>query len=155
MGKLNFRWLIDGEVAGHKAPGSEEDLYYLKELGIEALVRMVEDHVANVSCAQVEKVGLIDCHEPVLESAAPSQVQIDKIITFIKRSVAEGKPVGVSCRAGIGRTGTILACYLVSKCHTAVQAIEEVRNMRPGSIITEDQEKAVYMYADRVGESQV
>lgn len=155
MGKLNLRWLISGEVAGHKAPDSEDDLHYLKETGIEAVVRMVEDNVASISCAQVEKSGLIDFHEPVPESTAPSQVQIDRIIAFMKRSVAEKKPVGVSCRAGIGRTGMILACYLVSKCHAAEQAIEEVRNMRPGSITTEDQEEAVYMYARRIGQSQV
>ena len=52
--------------------------------------------------------------------------------------------IGVHCRMGMGRTGSMLACYL-AKCKnlTAEEAIQEIRRLRPGSIETEDQEKVV------------
>ena len=66
-------------------------------------------------------------------------------------SVSAGRPVGVSCGAGLGRTGTILACYLVSQCFSAEEAINKVRVRRPGSIETREQEDAILAYAKTVG----
>ena len=53
----------------------------------------------------------------------------------------------VHCDAGIGRTGTMLACYLVSKGYNAEKAIEEVRIKRPGSIETVKQEEVIVKFA--------
>ena len=150
MERLNFSWLIHGEVAGHSAPISDDDLKYLRNKGIKALIRMAESHKARVTPSQIEKMGLIDCHEPVPDFTAPNKAQIDRMLTFIKQSVAKGKPVGVSCGAGIGRTGTVLACYLVSKSYAAGEAIEEVKRRRGAGIETDDQIEAVRSYGEHL-----
>ena len=62
---------------------------------------------------------------------------------FVDRQFARGCAVGVHCMAGRGRTGTMIACYLVSQGMSAEDAIAEVRRARPGSIQTEAQEQAV------------
>lgn len=149
--RLNFSWLVDEEIAGHSAPTADDDLNYLREKGITALVRMAESNKVQVTPPQIEKAGFIDCHEPVPDFSAPKQDQIDRMIAFISESVATGKAVGVSCGAGIGRTGVVLACYLVSKCHTAEQAMEEVKYKRGTDIETTDQKEAVRSYAKRLG----
>ena len=153
MERLNFSWLIHGEVAGHSAPVSDEDLKYLRNKGIKALIRMAESHKARVTPAQVEKMDLADYHEPVPDFTAPNKAQIDRMLAFIKQSVTEGKPIGVSCGAGIGRTGTVLACYLVSKSYTAGEAIEEVKRKRGAGIETDDQIEAVRSYAKQLGKN--
>jgi atypical dual specificity phosphatase len=147
----NFSWLIENKLAGHSAPESEADLIWLETRGIKALVRMTEKELAKVSTIQVQKIGLLDCYEPVNDSKAPKPAQIDKIIGFIGRCLSENRPVGVSCRAGYGRTGTILACYFVSKGIAADVAMEKVRLKRPGSIETSAQEEATKRYAHWLG----
>ena len=127
MESLNFSWLIEGEISGQSAPLKDTDLAFLKAKGIRTLVRLAEVFKVRVNTSQIEKYGFWDLHEPIPDFTAPTQSQIDKIITFIKDSVLKGRPVGVSCGAGIGRTGTILACYLVYKSFAPEAAMNEVK----------------------------
>jgi len=127
---LNFSWLIDGKLAGSRTPRSKSDLISLRELGLGALVRLVEPHESEVTAEDVHEAGLQDYNEPVRDFGAPTQDQIDNIVGYIDTRLSDGVPVGVSCNAGIGRTGVILACYLVHKGHTADEAIELVRRRR-------------------------
>jgi atypical dual specificity phosphatase len=47
---------------------------------------------------------------------------------------------------GWGRTGTLLAAYLVSEGMSADEAIYQVRKKRPGSIETFGQEQILHIY---------
>ncbi len=154
MKNLNFSWIIDGKVAGHQALSSEQDLEWLKKQGVLALVRMAGEHKAEVTSLQITELGLWDCREPVPDFAAPSKMQIVTLVEFITKALAAARPVGVSCGAGFGRTGTILACYLVSQGHKASAAIDEVRTKRPGSVETKSQEDAVKAYAKLLGQQE-
>ncbi|XP_016379397.1 dual specificity protein phosphatase 23 [Sinocyclocheilus rhinocerous] len=55
--------------------------------------------------------------------------------------------VAVHCLHGFGRTGTMLACYLVkSRKITGIDAINEIRSIRRGSIETREQEQMVVQF---------
>ena len=57
----------------------------------------------------------------------------------------------VHCAAGMGRAGTILACYLVKyEKYSAHEAIKKVRKERPGSIQSEVQELAIGFYEKHI-----
>ncbi len=148
MERLNFSWLVENEIAGHREPASDEDLRYLKSRGVGTLVRLVETHLSQLASEQVARVEFADLHSPVPDYGAPPISQIEQILHFIRDSIVKGRAVGVCCGQGYGRTGTILACYLVSKGWTADKAVLEVRSKRPGSIETPVQEETIRLFAD-------
>jgi diketogulonate reductase-like aldo/keto reductase len=65
------------------------------------------------------------------------------VSNFIDREINQSKPVLVHCGEGKGRTGTVLGAYLVKHGLSADEAIRSVREKRPGSIQTVEQEKAL------------
>ena len=71
------------------------------------------------------------------------------MVDFIDAALGAGKPVGVSCGSGFGRTGTVLACYLVSTGLNVSEAIKAVRQKRAGSIETPEQENAIKDFYNR------
>lgn len=57
------------------------------------------------------------------------------------------QPVAVHCMSGRGRTGTMLACYLVSvEGYSAEDAVVETRRRRRGSIEIDEQLEAVHIF---------
>lgn len=148
MNKMNFSWLIENEVAGHAEPTSNDDLTWLFGNGIRALVRMSDR--PKVSPDQIKAHGMEDMYEFVPDFTAPSQAQLNRMVDFILKSVYDGKPVGVSCLGGKGRTGTVLACYLAKRTHSGRGLVIEVRRNRPGAVETVEQLKAVDQYLSSI-----
>jgi atypical dual specificity phosphatase len=121
----------------------------LRGVGVQALVRLDPGVLAASLHGEAEALGMDDLHEPVADFTPPSLEQLKRIVGFIEDRLREGKPVGVSCVFGLGRTGTALACWLVSTGLDADTAINRVRRLRPGSIEVEGQEEAVRGYERR------
>ena len=73
----------------------------------------------------------------------PSTQQLAQIAQFIETQKSHSHSVLVHCGEGKGRTGTVLAAYLVYNGMRADEAIQLVREKRPGSIQTAEQEAAI------------
>lgn len=144
MEKLHFSWVVEGQIGGHAAPVSIGDLEFLRSRGIKALVRVATpQEYPRVTPREAESLGLEDYYQPVRDFGRAEWHHIPRIVDFMRRCVSAGQPVGVSCLFGYGRTGTIIACYLVSNGFSAAEAICEVRLKRPSSIELPDQEAAI------------
>lgn len=139
----NFSWLLADQLAGVSGPRSEDACALLKRFGIQAVISLTEKPLPAQWLARFE---LLNEHIPIADFTAPTLPQIEQAITAINTFLAQGLPVVVYCAAGLGRTGTILACYLIWQRVTAEAAIEQVRRQRPGSIETPDQEAAIRLY---------
>ncbi|MGD9495682.1 MAG: dual specificity protein phosphatase family protein [Armatimonadota bacterium] len=131
-------WVLDGELAAFSAYALR-DLERVLDAGIAAIVSLTEDFPPEL----VGERGLTVLHLPVADMTPPETEQIRRFVRFVDRMTSSGQAVGVHCLAGLGRTGTMIACYLVTRGMTAAAAIEYIRTRRPGSIQTEMQELAV------------
>ncbi len=140
MENMHFSWVIPDVLAGSRGPMGREDLLFLKAQGVGAILRMEERTISG------EGVGLVDMAEFVPDMTPPLPTQLKRMLAFIHEQVEQGVAVGVSCYAGIGRTGTVLACYLVDEGYDARGAVERVRELRPGSLQTPSQVAAVFDY---------
>lgn len=125
-------------------PRSVDELKALHEIGVRALVTL---HEQPLPAAVLEQCGLVATHLPIVDFTAPTPAQAAAAVAAIEAARAAGTAVAVHCHGGMGRTGTILACYLVARGMGAEAAIARVRALRPGSIETPEQEAAVAAYA--------
>lgn len=138
----NFSWLIDDKLAGSGMPTSVSEIDWILKQGVRSIVTMTENSLPE---SWVKNVKYL--HVPTEDFSAPDMEQIDEAIKFIQNRLENNEPVMVHCAAGIGRTGTILACYLVKyQKLSAKDAIQKVRKERPGSIQSESQEIAISLY---------
>jgi atypical dual specificity phosphatase len=148
LGPRNFSWIIPKEVAGMARPRpGPKDFEFLKDEGVEAIVSLTEH---TLDPALLEEFGFEYQHVPIVDFSPPTLRQVDEFVDFMLRMRAERKPVVVHCAMGLGRTGTMLSCYLVALGRTAEEAIREVRALRPFSIETSAQERAVAEFARRL-----
>src|SRR5262245_40992424 len=121
---IRFYWLVDGALAGCSRPGArgtlDDDLRELSGHGIGALLSLTETPLPW--CA-LERLGLVGLHLPVDDFHAPTTMQMLEALAFLDESRSVGTPTAVHCLAGQGRTGTVLAAYLIRGGLTAGQAI--------------------------------
>jgi atypical dual specificity phosphatase len=143
---LGFSWIDEPRLAALACPETEEDLQWLREHGVEVLVSLTEEPLRH---DWVENAGMLVFHVPIEDMEAPSQEQLDKCVSAIEKANANNMGVGVHCGAGLGRTGAVIAAYLVHQGRSARDAISRVRKLRPGSIETEEQVEAISEFARR------
>jgi protein-tyrosine phosphatase len=68
--------------------------------------------------------------KPIVDLDVPTVSRMREILTEIHRAVVENAPVYVHCWGGIGRTGTVVGCWLVEQGHTGESALAELDVLR-------------------------
>ncbi|RLE91988.1 MAG: hypothetical protein DRN04_11475 [Thermoprotei archaeon] len=101
---------------------AEETVKYWKAQGIEAVLVVATDEDAE-ACGwsnideyiqYLSEKGFEVMHLPVEDHRAPSNVDILlQALEWLKNKVNFGKKIVVHCYAGIGRTSTVLVCFLI------------------------------------------
>ena len=142
----NFSWVIEDGLAGSGMPMTYSQFIWLIRTGIKAIVTIREVPLPSKWLAN----KAIDYfHLKVEDYGAPSLSGMDTTVNYVQEHINDGKPVMVHCAAGRGRTGTVLAAYFLKNFNlTAEQAIKKIRDLRPGSIQSLAQEKAIEMYEE-------
>jgi atypical dual specificity phosphatase len=143
---INFSWLLSKKLAGFGilAMPTVNDLHELAKHGVGALVSLTEVPLDTLT---VEQAGLRYTHIPIPDMQPPSLKDIGNFVEFVEDARAAGQATAVHCLAGRGRTGTMLACYLVHEGSSWGNALEQLRAVRPGSVETLAQEQAVRNFA--------
>jgi len=136
-----FSFVIQGKLAGSCQPGShpsslEEDLENLKGKGVTAIISLNE---AGLDEEIVRAHGMQHLSLSVADYCPPTIEQMERMVEFVDAN----ETTLVHCNAGMGRTGTMLAAYLIAKGEPASCAIKQLRSTRRGSIQTTKQEDAL------------
>lgn len=140
-----FSWVDEPHLAALALP-SADDLAWLRRHGVQLVVSLTETPLPR---NWVNDTGLLAVNVPVPDMEPPTDRQLDHVLETIRKANAAGMGVAVHCGAGLGRTGTVLAAYFVARGLPPHQAVEKVRDLRPGSVETAEQERAVERYAGR------
>lgn len=140
----NFSWVVEGKLAGCGLPVTEDEFEWLVDQGIKSVVTVRE---VALPSDWFDGSDIDYLHLQVEDFGAPTIEELDQAVDFIDQQTNNDRPVMVHCAAGKGRTGAVIAAYLVKKQNlTAEQAIAKLRRMRPGSIQSVSQETAVSVY---------
>lgn len=139
-----FTWVKEDRLAASGRPYSKSQVDWLKANGVTAILSLTEEPLPVEWTRGVEArhISMKD-HAPVSDS--------DMLLgaDYIASALSEGKVVLVHCLAGKGRTGSVLAAYLIAyEGKTARQAIDELRATRQGSVEHQQEQRVLDFEAE-------
>ena len=138
-----FSWLIENKLAGSGVPPSINEVQWIIEQGVKSIVTIREEPLEDI---WTKDVNYLHVHSN--DMGVPEFDDLVSTVDFIHRRITNNEPVMVHCLAGMGRTGTLLACYLIKyQKMSADDAIQKVREERPGSIQSYPQEEMIFQFA--------
>ena len=137
-----FSWLIENKLAGSGIPTSIDEVQWVIKQGVKSIVTIREESLDDDWVKDVKYLHVLSN-----DMGVPEFVDLVSAVDFIHRRITHNEPVLVHCLAGMGRTGVILACYLVKyQKMSASEATEKVREERPGSIQSYPQEEIIFQF---------
>lgn len=120
---------------GEPTFGFPQLIRYFKDNNIKAIIRL-NNHLYKKEIFESEGIQHVDLFFP--DGSNPPLWIVN---AFIEICESLNGAVAVHCKAGLGRTGTLIAAYLMKKYKfTSRQAMGFIRIMRPGSIVGPQQE---------------
>ena len=138
----NFSWLIEGKLAGSAIPTSKDEINWLQEQGVKSIVTIREVPLDDDWVDEMKYLHVLSD-----DMGVPSFDDLKNSVEYVRERIQNNEPVMVHCLAGLGRTGTILACYLIKyEKMSAENAIRHVREKRHGSIQSFVQEEMIFQY---------
>ncbi|MFO0613319.1 MAG: ATP-binding cassette domain-containing protein [Polyangiaceae bacterium] len=141
-----IKWVLPDRLAGMHRPGLlralDVDLETLADAGFSVLVCLEE--LLPYDTDVVRAFGFELVHVPIADMQAPRAEELGSIAELIRARMNRGARVAVHCRAGLGRTGTVLAAVQVLAGLSAEAAVRDIRRAEPRFIQSEAQLEALH-----------
>lgn len=141
LGPRDFRWVIAGRLGGLPRPGIvaglADDIDGLLRMGVTTLVTLEETR--TVPAQELAAAGIVSLHWPIVDMEAPDESAAAQWCAELGGRLEAGEVVAMHCRAGQGRTGTMLASQLIWSGSTAIDALDQVRGINPRWVTSDSQ----------------
>ncbi|XP_030637284.1 dual specificity protein phosphatase CDC14B isoform X2 [Chanos chanos] len=139
----DFNWIIPGKFLAFSGPhpkskiengyplhAPEAYVPYFRKHNITTVVRL---NKKMYDAKRFTDMGFEHHDLFFVDGSTPNDAIVTKFMNICEN--AEGG-IAVHCKAGLGRTGTLIACYMMKHFKlTAAEAIAWIRICRPGSVI--------------------
>ncbi|AWR96397.1 protein phosphatase [Acidianus sulfidivorans JP7] len=147
-------WVRKNIIGGSSLPYTIDEIKEWKHNGVKKVLVLPEDWEIEESWGDtkyyfslLEENNLQYLHIPIPDGYYPSESQMEEIMEWL-----EGNGNLVHCVGGIGRTGTVIAAYLIIKEGlNPLDAVEEVRKYRPGAVQTMQQYEFLFKIGSKYG----
>lgn len=146
-GPRGFRWIVPSKVATIPLPGAvidiNHDMAALRAVGVTTLITLTYNDLPQDA---LKRHGLRNVHLPIYDRQPPSIGQLKMLTKRMTEMIERGDVLAVHCRAGIGRTGTIVAGWLIKEGLTAQAALDRIRSINKHYVQTEEQEQFLFEF---------
>ena len=111
---LGRDWLSEVEPGLYLAAmPTAADAAALARRGVRAVVNACDEY--RGPRAAYRRHGIAQLHVPIIDFAEPTAEQVDSALAFLREHTAAGSGVLVHCKAGRGRSATLVLCWLVAE----------------------------------------
>merc|ERR1739838_168740 len=139
----DFNWILPGKFLAFSGPhprskiengyplhAPEAYFPYFRKHGITSVIRL---NKKLYEARRFQDAGF-DHHDLFfIDGSCPSDAILQKFLTICENS--DGA-IAVHCKAGLGRTGSLISCYMMKNYRlSAAECIAWIRICRPGSVI--------------------
>jgi protein tyrosine/serine phosphatase len=127
--------LIEGRVLAGEYPGAldkgetETKLRRLREAGVSTFIDLThagELEPYEALLASVDDGACLHHRMPIRDLDVPTVDEMHRILDLIDAELHRGRMVYVHCWGGVGRTGTVVGCYLVRMGAAGEVALERL-----------------------------
>ena len=147
-GPRGFHWLRADALAGMPAPGLTTDIGYdldlIRSTGVTHLVTLTMEPLPKEPLLEH---GLQSIFFPIEDMDAPTEEQAAKLCAQVQALLGQNQVIGFHCKAGLGRTGTMLASYLVWEGVAPEAALQQARTVEPNWVQSAKQENFLVRFA--------
>ena len=131
----NSYWVLPGKVlageypAGTTREATRERLQRLLAAGVECFIDLTEP--GELKAYDTDLPFSVEyLRKPIRDHGIPAKrVHMIEILDCLLDAVQSGRSVYVHCRAGIGRTGTVIGCFLVERGLAGDAALDELNRL--------------------------
>ena len=135
-------WVVPERVLAGEYPGAADGdaakakLALFRAAGIDCFLDLTEEdeYALRPYAADVVEDGVIEYRRlPICDQGCPAVDEMRVILDTIDDALGRDKNVYVHCWGGIGRTGTVVGCYLVRHGTTPRDALVAIARWREGT----------------------
>jgi len=132
-------WVVPGKLLAGEYPGAADagrakrQVRRLGWCGVREYVDLTEPGEYGLEAYAHLLDGARRRSFPIPDRGVPEPAEMEAILAAVAESLAAGRPTYVHCFGGIGRTGTVIGCWLVRGGASPDEALATIARLRAGT----------------------